>query len=133
MARPGPRRGFAASVVSGTVEGAEVRVARTLDPATVRARLDTEFDRMLGLLSGLAEVEQVWRFGSTVDGRVHATSDLDLLVVQRTARGPVERAVALRSLLAPAVALDLFVLTPDEYERGGRFVDHVTLTGRRWR
>jgi predicted nucleotidyltransferase len=103
------------------------------DPTVVRARLEAEFVRLLDVLSACRDVEQVWRFGSTVDGRPHATSDLDVLVVQRTPLGPVERAVALRLLLAPTTALDLFVLTPDELDRGGRFVDHVIARGRRER
>lgn len=103
------------------------------DPSLVRARLDAEFTRVLDALAACPDVEQVWRFGSTVDGHMHATSDLDVLVVQRTALGPVERAVALRLLLAPTTALDLFVLTPAELDLGGRFVDHVRATGRRQR
>lgn len=103
------------------------------DPAEVRGRLDAELTRLLGLLDAMGDVEQVWRFGSTVDGRVHATSDLDLLVVQRSTLGPVERAVALRAHLAPTTALDLFVLTPAEAAAGGRFLDHIRATGRRHR
>jgi predicted nucleotidyltransferase len=101
------------------------------DTAQIRIDLDTEFDRLLGLLSTRLDVEQVWRFGSTVDGEVHATSDLDVLVVQRTSLGPVERAVALRAELAPQTSLDLFVVTPEEFATGSRFLDHVRATGRR--
>ena len=106
-------------------------VAIWSDPTEIRAGLDAEFARMLDVLSARADIEQVWRFGSSVDGHVHATSDLDVLVVQRTDLGPVERAVALRAALAPAVALDLFVVTPEEFTTGSRLLNHVAATG--WR
>jgi predicted nucleotidyltransferase len=108
-------------------------VAIWVDRAQIRSDLDEEFERILALLAAHPDVEQVWRFGSTVDGDVHATSDLDVLVVQRTTLGPVERAVALRAELAPSTALDLFVVTPEELAEGSRFLDHVRATGRRVR
>lgn len=103
------------------------------DPAVVNERLDAEFARLLDLLSARTDVEGVWRFGSSVTRVTHATSDLDVLVVQQTSLGPVERSVALRLELAPTVALDLFVFTPDEFSQGGRFIDHIVTTGRRER
>ncbi len=72
----------------------------------------------------------MWRFGSTIGGRLHATSDLDVLVVQRTDLDPVTRGLVLRDTLGSLEALDLFVVTPDEMSRGGRFVDHVRAHGR---
>lgn len=103
------------------------------DPAAVRAVLDEELARLLARLDACDGMEQVWLFGSALTGEVHATSDLDLLVVQRTTLSPVDRGLALRASLAPRVALDLFVFTPEEMEEGGRFVEYVHAHGRRLR
>ena len=99
----------------------------------VRDRLEAEFVRILGILDARSDIDEVWRFGSMEDGEVHATSDLDVLVVQRTDLDPVERGVALRVELAARVPLDLFVVTPQELAEGGRFLDHVRSNGRRVR
>ncbi len=103
------------------------------DQGELRARLEAELDRLLRRLDARTDVEQVWSFGSLVDGGLHATSDLDLLVVQDTELGPVERAIELRTELAPTVSLDLVVVTPEELADGGRFLDHVRAHGRRLR
>jgi predicted nucleotidyltransferase len=103
------------------------------DPGELRARLEAELARILDVLDARSDIEQVHSFGSLVDGDVHATSDLDLLVVQRTERDPIDRSVDLRTRLAPRVALDLFVVTPDEFAAGGRLIDHVRARGRRLR
>ncbi len=103
------------------------------DPAEVRNQLEAEFARILALLAERDDVEQVWRFGSSLERPAHATSDLDPLVVQRTCLGPVERAVALREQLAVTVPVDLFVVTPEEFAAGGRFLDDVLTHGRRER
>ncbi len=103
------------------------------DQGELRARLEAELDRLLRRLDARTDIEQVWSFGPLVAGGLHATSDLDLLVVQDTKLGPVERAIELRTELAPTVSLDLVVVTPEELADGGRFLDHVRAHGRRLR
>lgn len=110
-----------------------MRVAIWSDPDEVRDRLEAELARILGLLADRDDIEEVWRFGSSIDGPVHATSDLDLLIVQRTGLGPVERATTLREQLGVTVPVDLFVVTPEELADGGRFLDDVRARGRRER
>ena len=106
-------------------------VAMWADEASIRARLDAELARLLAILRARSDIEQVWRFGSSLTGPVASTSDLDLLVVQRTTCDPVERALELRRALAPRVAVDLFVVTPDEVAHAGRFITEVLTHGRR--
>lgn len=108
-------------------DGIVVRVPMDL----VAQRLTTELERLLGVLAGDPRVEQVWVIGSTLTGRVHATSDLDLVVVLRTSASPVERRLELARSLQPQVPLDLFVFTPDEFAADGRFVRSVRRSGRR--
>ena len=109
------------------------RTAIWSDEGEIRARLEAELDRLLRVLDARTDIEQVWSHGSLVDGGLHATSDLDLLVVQDTDLGPVERAIELRIELAPTVPLDLVVVTPEELADDGRFLEHVRTHGRRLR
>lgn len=101
------------------------------DPAAVRARLQRELTRLTDVLARLPGVEQAWVTGSFVTGDLHATSDLDLLVIRRTEEGPVDRGLTMRRELAPRLPVDLFVYTPEEAAAGGRFVDDVRRRGRR--
>lgn len=105
------------------------------DRDAISARLAAEVDRLLAVLDKRGDVDEIWLIGSTSDERapVHSTSDIDLVVVQRTPLDSLERALALRTALAPREALDLFVYTPEEFGGGGRFVNHVRQHGRRHR
>lgn len=105
------------------------------DQDAIRSRLTAEVDRLVGVLDHRQDIEQVWLIGSAADAQapVHAKSDIDLVVVQRTELGPVERALALRADLASPQALDLFVYTPEEFGAGGRFIGQVQRYGRRLR
>lgn len=58
-------------------------------------------------------------FGSYSMGTAHAKSDLDLLVIKRTAEQPSARARAvLRHLSSVLHPLDVHVFTPEEFEEG---------------
>ncbi len=100
-------------------------------PDEARARLQAELDRILEVLAATDGVEEVWVFGSLVEGQPGATSDLDLLVVRRTDEPVPQRGVTLARMLAPRAAVDLFVYTPDEVAASGRFVAGVRARGRR--
>lgn len=100
-------------------------------PDQARARLQAELDRIVEVLVATDGVEEVWVFGSLVEGEPSATSDLDLLVVRRTDEPVPQRGVTLARTLAPRVAVDLFVYTPEEVTAGGRFVAGVRARGRR--
>ena len=97
----------------------------------LEVELEAELQRMLIVLKDMEDVEEVWLFGSTVDGRLHSGSDLDLLVVSRTEEAVGSRAVSLAKKLGPRVPVDLFVFTPHEVSQGGRFLDYVQRHGRR--
>lgn len=116
------------------VDGVGSRVVIWPDQVAIRARLTAELERIIAVLSGRDDVEQVWSIGSTSgEGRLHGTSDIDLVVVQRTDLDSVDRAMALRSELGARHALDIFVYTPEEFDSGGRFVTDVRRRGRRLR
>jgi predicted nucleotidyltransferase len=63
-----------------------------------------------------ADTERIVLFGSAARGDVGSTSDLDLLVVRRDPRPPLERVGDLYHRLQPTIALDLLVYTPEELE-----------------
>ena len=67
----------------------------------------------------LARVEGVRRvsvFGSFARGRRDLFTDLDLLVVWETDKGPLDRVATLHPLLDVGVDLDLVCYTPAEFE-----------------
>jgi len=80
-----------------------------------------------------ADTEQVILFGSAAGGSVRSTSDLDLLVVRRDSRRPVERAADLYRRARPSLAVDLLVYTPEELEAArtdSSFIRRVLREGR---
>ena len=59
-----------------------------------------------------------WVFGSHARGEADAISDIDVIVVASTDRPPVERfRDYLPAILEAGVGVDLFVYTPEEFER----------------
>jgi predicted nucleotidyltransferase len=57
-------------------------------------------------------------FGSRARGEADAASDIDCIIVAPSAREPVERfRDYLPAILAAGVGVDLFVYTPEEFER----------------
>lgn len=107
-----------------------VTVVRGL--AEQRAKeLQAELTRLEARLPTLPGVEAAYVFGSLVEGGVHASSDLDLLIVRRTTEPFFERALTLFKELEPQVPVDLFVYTPEEIERAGRFITYAMTRGRR--
>ena len=63
-----------------------------------------------------AEVEKIILFGSLSHGNLHKTSDIDLIIVQKTEKRFLERLDEFYKYLNPSVAVDIFVYTPQEFE-----------------
>lgn len=79
-----------------------------------RGRLEAELGRILAELPRLG-VKKAILFGSLASGHVGQTSDLDLILVMETEEPFTRRLERLYRALAPSVALDLFVYTPEEF------------------
>jgi predicted nucleotidyltransferase len=77
--------------------------------------LKRELERFLRLLAGIPDLDRVVVFGSMAGGPLHAWSDIDLVIVQRTKLPFMQRIHAARRLLRPRVATDIFVYTPQEF------------------
>jgi predicted nucleotidyltransferase len=61
--------------------------------------------------------ERAILFGSAARGDVHEGSDLDVIVVKRTALPFVERPRALLESLPAGLSVDALVYTPEEFDR----------------
>lgn len=79
--------------------------------------LERELARYVQLLAHQEGVDRLMMFGSLATGDVHTWSDIDLVVIQRTDLPFLQRLRALRSLLQPQVGTDIFVYTPEEFDR----------------
>ncbi len=79
--------------------------------------LDQELARCLRLLTEHGTPEKVILFGTLAKGTIHKWSDIDLVVVERTALPFFQRLRKIRRLLKPRAAMDVLVYTPEEFER----------------
>ena len=89
-------------------------------------------ERYLPILVKLG-AQSVILIGSLASGRVHALSDLDLIVILETNERFLDRLERVRDALDPKVALDLFVYTPREFEElktWSSFLDHALKNGK---
>ena len=78
--------------------------------------LKVSISRIVDTLSALEEVEKISLFGSYTRGKVDLFTDLDVLVIMKTAMCFPDRLRVLYSKLALPVDLDLLCYTPDEWE-----------------
>jgi predicted nucleotidyltransferase len=91
-------------------------IAMKQSAALERKRLlKDEVKRIVGILRKEYKPQKIILFGSLVKGRVHAWSDIDLLVVKDTAKRPIDRCMEICRMVQPNVGVDLFVYTPEEY------------------
>lgn len=74
-------------------------------------------EKMIPVLIEKIGPEKIILFGSLARGDVKEESDLDLCVVMKTNKRPIERRKELVHLLQPKIATDFFVYTPDEWKR----------------
>jgi uncharacterized protein len=80
-----------------------------------RQLLRSELDRLLDWLVREYGAEKVIVFGSAANDRIHAWSDLDLVVIKRTPSRFLERMAEVLDQVKPRVGLDVLVYTPEEW------------------
>jgi predicted nucleotidyltransferase len=98
-------------MIGGSAESHEVDrtfVARTL--------LHEELARFVRILEPRPGTEKVILFGSLARDEASEGSDIDLLVVEKTALSFWKRLREIRRILQPRVATDLLVYTPEELD-----------------
>jgi len=79
-------------------------------------KLKIELERIVKIIINEYNPEKIVLFGSLVHGKIHEWSDIDLLIIKKTNKRPIERCVEIASLIHPKIGIDIFVYTPDEYK-----------------
>lgn len=78
--------------------------------------LEEELNRIMAILKMSYEPEKVILFGSLAEGKMHEWSDIDLLIIKKTAKRPIDRILEASRLIKPTIGIDLFVYTPEEFD-----------------
>lgn len=78
--------------------------------------LEQELDRYVRILSQ-HNAEKVFVYGSLVSGKIHAWSDIDLVIIKKTKQPFLKRLQKMRQLLQPRVGTDILVYTPEEFDQ----------------
>ena len=79
--------------------------------------MEQEVARFVRILTEHGNPERVIVFGSLASGQVHAWSDIDLVIVEKTDLPFWQRLRQTRRLLRPKVGTDILVYTPEEFEQ----------------
>ncbi len=76
-------------------------------------------ERLVKILRGLAtyDADKAILFGSAARGDADRFSDIDLIVIKQTDRRFLDRLADVIEAIQPDFALDVFVYTPEEFER----------------
>jgi len=77
--------------------------------------LEKELQRILPSLIDLG-VQKIILFGSLSVGKVHRSSDIDLLIVKESNQRFLDRLDELYRAIKPNYGIDFFVYTPDEFK-----------------
>ncbi len=97
-----------------------------------KSLLEEELNR---IIAGIKErgVEKVFLFGSLASDKVHRSSDLDIIVVQKTAKSFLDRLDEFYQYLNPRLGIDILVYTPEEFEemkKTNQFIKSAIKNGR---
>ena len=73
---------------------------------TERKRLlEEELNRIVEVIKRDYEPEKIILFGSLADGNVHEWSDIDLLILKKTTKRPIERCLEACRLIKPRIGI----------------------------
>ena len=91
---------------------AAIRHPKQCQPAT-----DSVAGRVVATIAAQIRPQQIYLFGSRATGRAEPESDVDLLLVHAGWESPREVQLKTHRLFPrPEVALDVFVMSPEEFE-----------------
>ena len=95
------------------------------------------------IISGLVEKirreyqpEKIILYGSFAYGRPNKDSDIDLLIIKRTAKRPIDRRIEVRRIadIRQPIAFSPFVITPQELSSmlriGDQFIQEIIAKGK---
>jgi predicted nucleotidyltransferase len=86
---------------------------RFTNQAERKEKLQAELFKLLNKIK-TKNVEKVILFGSLVTNTVRSTSDLDIIIIQKTDKRFLDRLEEWYVFLEPDVAVDILVYTPEE-------------------
>ena len=96
--------------------------------------LKEELGRIVAVIQDVYDPEKIVLFGSLAAEAVHEWSDIDLLIIKKTDKRPIERIMELTQLIHPRVGIDLFIYTPEEFDlllgEGYAFLVNILKTGK---
>jgi predicted nucleotidyltransferase len=78
--------------------------------------LEDELSRIIEVLKKNYEPDRLILFGSFAEGNTHEWSDIDLLIIKKTEKRPLDRILEVSRLIKPTIGIDLFVYTPNEFD-----------------
>ena len=78
--------------------------------------LKDELERIVEVIKNEYAPEKIVLFGSLAADHVHEWSDIDLLIIKRTDKRPIERTMEVVNLIRPKIGIDLFIYTPEEFK-----------------
>lgn len=81
-----------------------------------KEKLEEELNRMIPKIISFG-VEKIIVFGSLISGNLHKSSDIDLILVRKTQKRFLDRLDEIYNYLKPKVAVDIFVYTPEEFDK----------------
>ena len=96
----------------------ETIVGREFDTVAARERkvmLEKELERFIRILIEEGNPKLILIFGSMVTGNIHESSDIDLVVVEKSDLPFLPRTRDMRRMLKPQVGTDVLWYTPDEF------------------
>lgn len=76
--------------------------------------MNKELESIVNRISRYYKPERVILFGSAAKGRFRKGSDLDLLIIKKTATNPWDRILEVDQNIEHNIPIDIFVYTPDE-------------------
>lgn len=94
--------------------------------------LDAKLQSVIDQIATAVRPERIILFGSRAAGAFRADSDLDLLIVYSGPLSPREVRLQVRRLFRlPSFSMDVFVLSPEEFDRQERISSTVGRTAAR--
>src|SRR4030042_2984056 len=70
--------------------------------------LEEELRRIIEVLKRDYDPDKIILFGSLAEGDIHEWSDIDLFIVKKTTKRPIDRILEVSRLIKPKIGIDLF-------------------------
>jgi predicted nucleotidyltransferase len=105
---------------------------RLSNSASRKLLLENELKRIVAILKR-EDISKIILFGSMCGENIGSTSDIDLVVVQKTQKRFLQRIDDLIQLIRPRCATDILVYTPEEFEQlqlTNSFIGQITSQGK---